>query len=80
MEFISTREIRSLWGYLHVDWLYLGSIGASGAVLVMWDRRIVEKIEEAVGRFSVSCKFKNVEDQFEWAFTGIYGPNSTHDQ
>ena len=79
MEFISRREIRSLWGCLHVDWLYLGSIGASGAVLVMWDRRIVEKIEEAVGRFSVSCKFKNVEDQFELAFTGIYGPNSDLD-
>ena len=54
MEFISTREIRSLWGCLHVDWLYLGSIGASGAVLVMWDRRIVEKIEEAVGRYEIS--------------------------
>ena len=41
----------------------------------MWDRRAVEKVEEVVGRFSVSCKFKNVGDQFEWAFTGLYGPN-----
>ena len=41
----------------------------------MWDRRVVEKVEEAVGHFSVSCKFKNVGDQFEWAFTGLYGPN-----
>ena len=40
----------------------------------------MEKMDEAVGRFSVSCKFKNVEDQFEWAFTGIYGPNSAHDR
>ena len=31
----------------------------------MWDRRVVEKVEEAVGHFSVSCKFKNVGDQFE---------------
>ena len=46
----------------------------------MWDRRIVENIDETVGRFSVSCKFKNVEDQFEWAFTSIYGPNSAHDR
>ena len=36
---------------------------------------VVEKIEEAVGHFSISCRFKNVSDQFEWAFTGIYGPN-----
>ena len=26
--------------------------------------------------FSVSCKFKNVGDHFEWAFSGVYGPNS----
>ena len=37
--------------------------------------RVVEKIEEAVGHFSISCRFKNVSDQFEWAFTSIYGPN-----
>ena len=28
-----------------------------------------------MGHFSVSCKFKNVADQFVWAFTGVYGPN-----
>ena len=42
-----------------MDWLYLGSVGASGGVLLMWDNRVVEKLEEAVGHFSVSCKFKN---------------------
>ena len=75
MELITRREIQSLWGCQHLDWLYLGSIGALGGVSVMWDRRMVEKIDEVVGRFSVSCKFKNVVDQFVWAFTGVYGPN-----
>jgi hypothetical protein len=28
-----------------VDWLYLGSRGALGGILLMWDRRVVEKIE-----------------------------------
>ena len=32
--------------------------------------------EGAVGHFSVLYKFKNVGDQFEWAFIGVYGPNS----
>ena len=36
----------------------------------------MEKVKEAMGHFSVSYKFKNVGDQFEWAFIGIYGPNS----
>ena len=26
--------------------------------------------------FPVSCKFKNVSDHFEWAFSGVYGANS----
>ena len=32
-------------------------------------------MDEVVGNFSVSCKFKNVPDHFEWAFTGVYKPN-----
>ena len=51
-----------------------------GGVLETWDRRTVEKIDEVMGQFYVSCKFKNIEDQFEWAFTSIYGPNSNLDQ
>jgi hypothetical protein len=50
-----------------MDWAYLGSVGAAEGILVMWDKRVAEKVEEAeeaVGRFSVSCKFRNVEDQF----------------
>ena len=40
----------------------------------------MEKVDEALGCFFVSCKFKNVVDQLKWAFTGIYGPNSDRDQ
>lgn len=27
-----------------------------------------------VGNFSISCKFKNYEDEFCWIFTGVHGP------
>ena len=74
-EWVTRGLVRSLWSCPYIDWLYLGSEGASSGILLMWDRRVVEKIEEAVGHFSISCRFKNVSDQFEWAFTGIYGPN-----
>ncbi|KAK4582883.1 hypothetical protein RGQ29_025877 [Quercus rubra] len=53
MGLINRAVIRSLWGGQHVDWSYLGSCGASGGVLVMWDTRVVNKIEEVVGRFSL---------------------------
>jgi hypothetical protein len=35
---------------------------------------------ECVGDFIVACFFKNVEDQFTWAFVGVYGPNSNSDR
>ena len=75
LEWITRGMVRSICSCPFVDWLYLGSVGASGGILLMWDRRVVENVEEAVGHFSVSCKFKNVGDHFEWAFTGVSGPN-----
>ena len=80
MGLINRAVIRSLWGGQHVDWSVLGSCGASGGVLVMWDTRVVNKMEEAVGRFLVSCKFTSVSDQFVWAFTGVYGRNLLRDK
>ena len=75
LEWVTRGIVRSIWSFPYIDWLYLGSEGAFGGILLMWDRRVVEKIEEAVGHFPISCRFKNVSDQFEWAFTSIYGPN-----
>ena len=49
MELITRALIRNLWRDQHVDWSYLGSCGASGGVLLMWDTRAVNKVEEAVG-------------------------------
>ena len=46
----------------------------------MWDKRVVEKVEEVVGRFSISVTFQNVEDQFVWAFSGVYRPNFTNER
>jgi hypothetical protein len=76
LDLIDRKIVRSLWGIPHVDWVYLGSVGASGGIILMWDRRVVEKLDAAVGHFSVSCKFRNVLDHKEWAFSGVYGPNS----
>ena len=80
IELVSRRLVRSLWGIHHVDWMFLGSIGASGGILLMWDHRVVEKIDEAMGDFSVSCRFRGVIDQFEWAFSGVYGPQTDRER
>ena len=75
LKMINRRTIRSLWSNIYVDWVYLASLGASGGVVVMWDRRVVEKVEEYIGRYMVACSFKCVLDDFLWAFAGVYGPN-----
>jgi hypothetical protein len=75
MEVINVEVIRSVWGCTYVDWIYLGSACASGGILLMWDRRVVEKIEECVGKFIVACVFRSVTENCEWAFAGVYGPN-----
>ena len=72
LELVTRQIVRSLWSCLYVDWLFLGSVGASGGILLMWDTRVVEKLDEAVGHFSVSCKFRNVINQSEWAFSGVF--------
>lgn len=46
----------------------------------MWDRRVVEKMEECVQRFSITCSSRSICDDFEWAFVGVYGPNNNNDR
>jgi hypothetical protein len=38
--------------------------GGLRSILIMWDRRMVKKIEDCVGEFSIVNLFKNVEHQF----------------
>jgi hypothetical protein len=74
LDLITKGLVRNIWGIHHMDWLYLSFMGASGGILLMWDTRVVEKIEDAVGVFSVSCKFRSMINCQEWAFSGVYGP------
>lgn len=45
-----------------VDWLFLDSAGEAGDILLMWDSRVVHKLDEVMSQFSVSCKFWNVRN------------------
>lgn len=62
--------MRSLWCCHHAGWCYLPSSGASGGILLIWDKRVVEKIEVCVKEYVVAYSFKNIEDDFTWAFAG----------
>jgi len=51
LEWITREIVRGIWSCPYIDWLYLGSEGASGGIVLMWDQRVVEKVEVAVGQF-----------------------------
>ena len=50
------------------------SHGASGGILIGWDDKLVSFVDPQVSTFSLSIKFKNSLDNFEWWLTGVYGP------
>ena len=68
----------SLWGSPFVDWAVLDAIQTFGGVLMLWDKREVEKVNVSVGLFSVSVLLRGVVDGFEWVYIGLYGPNADH--
>ena len=67
--------VRSLWGIPFLDWVVLDAVNTAGGVLLVWDKRVFEKVDCVVGRFSVNVLFKGVADDFVWACSRVYGPN-----
>jgi hypothetical protein len=76
LQLVSNQLVHSLWRCPYKEWCHVASNGASGGILLMWDRRVVTKIDECLGRYVVACSFRNVEDGMIWAFAGVYGPNN----
>ena len=80
LELITRRVVNSLWGCHYVDWCYVVAIGVVGDILLMWDKRVVTRLNMEVGECVAACSFKNVVDGFEWVFAGVYGPNGDIDR
>ena len=70
----------SLWGCPFTDWTVLDAMQSSGGVLLIWDKRVFEKLDVVVGQFSISVLLGGVVDDFVWACTGVYGPNDNGQQ
>ena len=63
-----------------MDWAILEADRTAGGILIMWDKRILDKVEVVVVTFSVSVKWQRVEDGFIWACSGVYGPNENNER
>lgn len=42
--------------------------------MVCWDKMLLHLLETEVGTFSMSCRFKNCEDDLCWIFSEVYRP------
>ena len=47
-----------------MDWAVLEADRTAGEILLMWDKRVLEKLEVLVRTFSVSVKWQGVGDGF----------------
>ena len=70
----------SLWSCPYVDWAVLEADQTAGGILIMWDKRVLDKVEVMVGAFSISVKWQGVEDGFIWACSRVYGPNENKEK
>ena len=70
--------ICSLWSCPYVDWVALDANQTVGGVLMMWDRKVLEKLEVMVGQFSISVRWQGLGDGFIWVCSGVYGPNDNN--
>ena len=41
--------VRSLWGSPFTDWSFLDAVQSLGGVLLIWDKRVFEKLDVIVG-------------------------------
>ena len=63
-----------------MDWAILEANRIAGGILIMWDKRVLGKMEVMVGTFSVLVKWQEVGDGFIWAFLGVYSPNENNER
>ncbi|RVX09647.1 hypothetical protein CK203_012374 [Vitis vinifera] len=71
---------RSIGSGRFLGWKAVNAEGASGGILICWDRRALELLDWEEGQFTLSCRFRNVEDGNVWVFMGVYGPFSKEER
>ena len=73
---MSEGIVRSLGSGRFLDWKAMNAEGASGGILICWDRRSLDILDWEEGHFTLSCRFWDVENGAVWVFTGVYDPFS----
>ena len=74
MQEMSLKVVKSLGVGRFLDWGAVDARRASKGILIFWDNIVLDLLELECGGFTISGRFRNVEDGFVWVFTGVYGP------
>lgn len=74
---VNSELIREVWSNCFCNLEVLLADESAGGILLMWDRRVVEKLDSSIGFFTISVLSRNTEDSQEWALAGVYGPNDS---
>ena len=45
---------------------------------MIWNPQVWDLADSHIGSFSVCCKFKSLDDNFEWGQIGVNGPNDDY--
>ena len=77
---MNRQLVYSLWGCPYVDWAILEANRTVGGILIIWDKKVLDKVEVMVGTFSISVKWQGVEDGFILACLRVYGPNENNER
>ena len=80
IQLMTEGVVKSLGVGRFLDLRTLEAVGAAGGVLICWDKRSLEMLEWEEGQFSISCKFRNVENGVVWVFMSVYGPFTKEDR
>ena len=67
---LDRQTVGNLWSCPFVDWVALDAVQTAGGILLMWDRRVLERKEVLVGSFSVSVQWQGVGGRFH---LGVFG-------
>ena len=77
---INRQLVCNLWSCPYVDWAVLEANQTIGGNLLMWDKRVLDKMEVMVGNFSVSVKWQGLGDEFIWDCSSVYSPNENDER
>ena len=73
MKGMSKGVFRSLRVGRFLDRAAISAEGASGGIVIFWDSRTLQLIGKEESLYSISCRLKNFEDNFQWVYGSTDG-------